>query len=101
MGRYAHHRTCSVVSQDVIGDPDRQSFTIQWIGDTGTGGDPLLGPIVTCAFNRAEACNSLAELINGRVLLCRCECFNQSMLWCQHHVTGPRQGVGSRGEHRD
>ena len=101
MGRHTHHRACSVVSQDIVRNPQRQLGTVQRIDHAGTDGHATLGTIVTGAVDRAESRHVFAEGLHRGFLFSASEAVDQLVFRRKHHVTRTSQGVWSGGEHGD
>ena len=64
MGRNSHHRSGSIVGQNVISDPDRQRLAIDRVGHRGANRHATLRTVITGALDGAQPGHVVAEALD-------------------------------------
>ena len=98
MRRDSHNRAGSIPHQDVVSDPDRDPFPIDWVDRVGTGEDAGLLPPFRFALDvRLPRC--FFDIgVDRRLLRLGCELPDQRMFRGKDHERRAPERIGSRRE---
>ncbi len=99
VARHRHDRARPVTHQNIVGDPDRNTFAVDRIDRMAAREDTRFLFVRLLALYQIGLRHDLHVRANDRGLRIRRHPFDQRMLGCEYHVGGAEQGVWSSREH--
>ncbi len=102
MRRHRHDGAGAVFGQDVVGDPDGQAFTVEWIDGVVAGEDAVLFDCADIAgFARLFLLFEQGAYFFGQLFVLRGKLLDQRMLGRELHAGRAEDRVDARGEDGD
>ena len=101
VGGDGHDGAGAVAHHDVIGDPDRDFFSVDGVDGVGSGGDAGFVFVEVAAFEVGFG-GALGDVVfDGFAVFLGGDFFDERMLGGEDHVGGSEEGVGAGGEDGD